>query len=112
MIAMARPRCFRVTKADNVATMLDDGEVGPVELIGDERSSLALREPIKLGHKIAIADIAADQAIIKFGIVIGRASMRIYAGDWVHLHNCSSNFDQRSQTLDVHTGAVTDTKYE
>jgi hypothetical protein len=44
--------------------------------------------------------------------VIGSASRDIAPGEWVHLHNCVSRFDERSKTLDVQTGAVTDTIYE
>jgi hypothetical protein len=50
--------------------------------------------------------------VVKFGVAIGRATRDIAVGQWVHLHNCASSFDQRSQTLELHTGAVTDTKYE
>jgi altronate dehydratase len=71
-----------------------------------------LLEAVKLGHKIAIYDIPAGQNVLKFGVAIGRASKDIRAGQWVHLHNLTSDFDERSQTLDLHTGAATDTKYE
>ena len=111
MTAMSTPRCFKISPADNVATLLDDVDCGPVRILGDSGELIAA-EPIKLGHKIALCDIATGQAITKFGVPIGRATRDIAAGQWVHLHNCASDFDQRSQTLDVQTGAVTDTKYE
>jgi hypothetical protein len=108
-------RCFRINPIDNVATMLDDataaGGVANV-LGGDGASSIELREPIALGHKVALADIPTGQTITKFGVTIGRASKDIRAGEWVHLQNCSSEFDERSGTLDLVTGAATDTKYE
>ncbi|MGC4030381.1 MAG: SAF domain-containing protein [Tepidisphaeraceae bacterium] len=59
-----------------------------------------------------MSDLAAGDPVIKFGVPIGRASRPIRRGEWVHLHNCDSNFDARSGTLDLHTGALTDTKYE
>jgi glutamate dehydrogenase/leucine dehydrogenase len=107
-------RAFCINPADNVATMLDDAhEPQTVRILGTGRvGEVASQEPITLGHKIAICDIAAGEAITKFGVPIGRASSAIQAGQWVHLHNCESNFDERSQTLDLHTGAPTDTKYE
>jgi altronate dehydratase small subunit len=108
-------RCFRINPADNVATMLDDanaaGGVANV-LGGDGVISVELREPIALGHKVALRDIATGAPIIKFGVTIGRAFKDIRAGDWVHLQNCCSEFDERSGTLDLQTGAATDTKYE
>jgi hypothetical protein len=105
-------RCFRINPADNVATMLDDANVGPVEVLGQTGLSIALSEPVKIGHKIAICDIGVGQSVVKFGVSIGRASREIRAGQWVHLHNLTSDFDERSQTLDLHTGAATDTRYE
>lgn len=109
---MQMPRCFRVNPADNVATMLEDGSSGPVSILGSDGASVLLQEPVQLGHKVAVGDIKTGQPVLKFGIPIARATRDIRAGQWVHLHNCSSNFDARSQTLDVHTGAATDTKYE
>lgn len=106
------PRCFKINAQDNVATLLDDAPAGALRVLGEENRELQSFEPIALGHKIAICDIAEDQPIIKFGVTIGRASKPIRAGEWVHLHNVASEYDQRSQTLEVHTGAVTDTKYE
>ena len=105
--------CFRIGQADNVATMLAATEGGPVEV----RNSTDIRtvtasEAIDLGHKIALADIAIGEPVVKFGVSIGQASQPIKAGAWVHLHNCTSGFDARSGTLDLHSGATTDTKYE
>lgn len=109
---MAAMRCFKIHPDDNVATMLDDAHAGQVTVIGDRGRALPLRQPIGLGHKIALADIPQGQPVIKFGVAIGRASQDIQAGEWVHLHNLTSDFDARSQTLDLHTGAATDTRYE
>src|SRR5262245_20973569 len=105
-------RAFCINAADNVATMLDDGKDAVVQVLGQNARQVQLLEPVSLGHKIAISAIAKGATITKFGVTIGNASRDIRAGQWVHLHNCTSNFDERSQTLDVQTGAVTDTKYE
>ena len=112
---MPQPRCFKIHDDDNVATLLDDVTAagGEVRVLGHAAdSTVPASEPIKLGHKIALTAIAAGQPVVKFGVAIGRASREIAAGQWVHLHNCTSGFDERSQTLDLHTGAATDTKYE
>jgi len=106
------PRAFCINSMDNVATMLDDAKDGVVKILGENSREIVLLEPVSLGHKIAIGDIARGNSIVKFGVTIGRASRDIRAGQWVHLHNCQSLFDERSGTLDVQTGAVTDTKYE
>ncbi len=104
-------RCFQVHPADNVATLLDDVGAGAVQLIGGAAGArpLAAREPIGRGHKIALRDIAAGAAMIKFGVRIGHATQAIPRGAWVHLHNLASDIDTRSGTLDLHSGAPTDT---
>jgi len=105
------PRCFQVNARDNVATLLDPGE-GVLEVIGETRGEIRAVEPIQVSHKVALEAIWAGQPVIKFGVPIGSATRDIRAGEWVHLHNCASQCDQRSQTLDVHSGATTDTPYE
>ena len=61
------------------------------------------------GHKIAVRDVAPSEAVIKLGARIGHAMRAIRQGEWVHLHNLASDLDARSGTLDVHSGAPTDT---
>jgi altronate dehydratase small subunit len=100
---------FRVHADDNVATLLGDAE-GAVTIIGGD--ALALNEPIALGHKVALGNIAAGAAVVKYGIAIGTARAGIRAGDWVHLHNCASAFDERSGGFDGVTGASKDMIYD
>jgi altronate dehydratase small subunit len=103
-------QAFRVDARDNVATVLADVTPGPVELVGGD--PIEATEAIAHGHKIALMDIPAGRDVIKFGVPIGRASADIPAGAWVHLHNLESFLDERSQTLDLHTGGATDTRYD
>jgi hypothetical protein len=106
------PSAFRVQSTDNVATLLDDAIAGePIRVVGSDVVVVAT-QPISAAHKVALLGIPRGAAVIKFGIEIGIATEDIRAGDWVHLHNIRSGFDQRSATLDVRTGAVTDTRYE
>lgn len=100
---------FRIHPNDNVATLLGDG-TDSVALIGGD--AVALNEPVVMGHKVALADIAAGDPVVKFGIPIGTAGVAIRAGDWVHLHNCASRFDERSGGFDVVTGAAKDMAYD
>ncbi|AHE55143.1 UxaA family hydrolase [Sphingomonas sanxanigenens] len=104
---------FRIHAADNVATMLDDAAAGDtVALRGDAGEAISALEAIAHGHKIALAAVAAGDAVVKFGIPIGRASTAIAAGSWVHLHNCKSGFDERSGGFDAVTGAAKDMAYD
>ncbi len=107
------PKCFQIHAADNVATLLDYADVGEVLVVNSAIGlPLFALNVIAIGHKIALTHVATGEPIIKFGVVIGRATRSIARGEWVHLHNCASNFDDRSAALDLHTGAANDTKYE
>jgi len=44
-------------------------------------------EPIPLGHKVALRDIAKGDDVIKYGEVIGQAISDIRAGNHLHVHN-------------------------
>ena len=103
------PRAFQIQAEDNVATLMDDAAAGPVEIIGASKSTVNATEKIARGHKIALRDIATNEAVIKFGVRIGHARQAIPRGAWVHLHNLASDLDERSGTLDLHSGAPTDT---
>ena len=102
---------FRIHAADNVATLLGDAEDG-VEVRGEGGGTHVLLAPVALGHKVALADIGTGAAVVKFGITIGTASRPILAGEWVHLHNLASGFDERSGGFDVMTGVAKDMRYD
>jgi altronate dehydratase len=48
---------------------------------------VAAGEPIPSGHKVAVAPIAAGEAVRRYGQVIGAATQPIPAGAHVHVHN-------------------------
>ena len=89
--------------------MIDDTTEGAVELVGAAHGEIHASENISRGHKIALRGIAANEAVMKFGVRIGHATQPIQRGAWVHLHNLASDLDERSGTLDLHSGAPTDT---
>ena len=93
--------------------MLDDAErEEAVEVLGDASArQIELVEPVKLGHKVALDAIAEGEPVLKFGVSIGQATRQIMPGEWIHLHNCRSYLDERSSTLDLESGATTDTIY-
>jgi hypothetical protein len=100
---------FQVSPDDNVATLLADADGELVAIVGGKGSTVSVTGNVKMGHKVATAPIAAGDFVIKYGMAIGQATRAIVPGDWVHLHNCASNCDERSSTLDGETGAPTDT---
>ena len=104
--------CFQIGRQDNVCVALAELSPGSVRVNGSACiRELEIKQPISQGHKLANCDIPAGGNIIKYNVVIGRATKDICQGEWVHLHNCESLYDERSSTLDVETGAPTDTKY-
>jgi altronate dehydratase small subunit len=106
------PRGLCLHADDNVATVLDNVSPGPLQILGDSSgAAIAVVERVAIGHKVALRLIAAGAPVVKYGVTIGLATAPIATGAWVHTHNCKSRLDERSHTLDRHTGATTDTPY-
>ncbi|MGY2492701.1 UxaA family hydrolase [Cupriavidus sp. CP313] len=84
-------RAIVLHPADNVATLLDPGRAGEAcTLQGEGSGQLALLQDVPFGHKVCIADTAPGAHIVKYGQVIGRASLVVRAGEHVHVHNIES----------------------
>jgi altronate hydrolase len=90
----------RVHERDTVAVALHnlvrdtlvEGLTGPI----------GVREDIPAGHKIALADAAVGDPIIKYGYAIGLATQAVRTGDWVHVHNLATNLgNEHGETLDL-----------
>jgi altronate dehydratase small subunit len=84
-------KALKINPRDNVAVVLADVRPGEEIIVTTEGEAVRLeaRQAIAFGHKIALADLHAEEPIIKYGEEIGRAQMEIGAGDWIHLHNLS-----------------------
>lgn len=103
------PTAFHIQPADTVATLLETAEAGAViTVLGAMPQSVSALERIEAGHKVALVAHAVEAAVLKFGLRIGHAVQPIAPGAWVHLHNLASDLDERSGTLDLHSGAPTD----
>ena len=76
---------------------------------GSAFGPLVALEAIGRGHKIALADLAAGAAVIKFGVRIGHTTQTVTRGAWMHLHNVASDFDERSGAFELHDGTPSDT---
>jgi hypothetical protein len=79
-----------LAKSDNVAMVTADVRPGSDVLANG--ATLAVREPVPFGHKIALSAIAAGADIVKFGVPIGRATVAIAPGEHVHVHNIESAY--------------------
>ena len=77
---------------DNVATAVQDlkkGQQAAVRL-GREINHVSIMEDIPYGHKFAVRKINKEENILKYGEVIGRATMEIEAGCHAHVQNIES----------------------
>ena len=76
-----RPLYVRVHPADNVAIIVNEGGLAAGTRF---ESGLVLLEAIPEAHKVALTAIARGEAVVRYGVVIGRAEQDLAAGSWVH----------------------------
>lgn len=53
----------------------------------DQTIEVTVSDAIPIGHKLALADLAAGDTVIKYGHDIGRAVAPIKRGQHLHVHN-------------------------
>jgi altronate dehydratase len=81
---------IRLADQDNVAVATTNLAQGvAVEVDG---ATLTTRDPIPFAHKIAIRAIEAGAQVLKYGVPIGRAKVRVEPGQHVHVHNIKSDY--------------------
>ena len=68
---------------DNVAIALADIAAGEIDSV----SGVTVIQPVKQGHKIAIAAIIAGENVLRYGQTIGQATADIASGEHVHVQN-------------------------
>ncbi|ALK89237.1 D-galactarate dehydratase [Limnohabitans sp. 63ED37-2] len=80
-----RPLAIRMHPDDNVAIIANDGGL-PAGTVMPEgpATGLVLRDKVPQGHKVALTDIAAGQAVLRYNVPVGYARESIAAGSWVH----------------------------
>ncbi|MEM0966306.1 MAG: UxaA family hydrolase [Verrucomicrobiota bacterium] len=106
-------KAFVIDRRDNTATALESIRKGErILFVGDSNMKCLIAiEDIRAEHKLALRPISKDSAVVKYGMPIGHATRPIAAGEWIHLHNCGSNYDERSNHLDTESGAPSDIDY-
>jgi (2R)-sulfolactate sulfo-lyase subunit alpha len=80
-------------EGDSVAVAVTDLPVGTAEggyLHGSRALTAALLEPIPLGHKFALQDLAEGDEVIEYGLRIAITTKPVRAGEHVHVHNVRS----------------------
>lgn len=74
------PLFIRMHEKDNVAIVVNDGGLPAGTQF---ENGLSLLEAVPQGHKVALIDIAKDQAITRYNVTIGYAQNDIAAGSWI-----------------------------
>jgi len=77
------PLYIRVHANDNVAIVVNDGGLGEGAVFPD---GLRLRERVPQGHKVALADLAEGDEVIRYNVVIGYALKPLPKGSWINEH--------------------------
>ena len=85
-------RAVVVDPRDNVATALDELEIGDAVALaaGEARLTVELIDHIPFGHKFGLFFIKTGSSVLKYGEVIGVATRDIAPGEHVHIHNVAS----------------------
>ena len=86
-------QAIRLSPSDNVAVAIGLIKAGTELVISGKK--ITIQQPIKMGHKLALADIKHGESVIKYGQVIGFASQPIAMGSHVHTHNLAAELFER-----------------
>jgi altronate hydrolase len=79
--------------SDNVCVAARDLPAGTQITAGGR--TVELSRAVKLGHKIALAEIPAGQRVVKYGQTIGFATEAIAPGTWIHTQNLTAGVFDR-----------------
>ena len=78
--------------ADGDDVLVAAGELDPGAHRTSAGGTVVVREPVRLGHKVAARDLAKGDRVVRAGMAIGSATAAIRAGEWVHTHNLASDY--------------------
>jgi galactarate dehydratase len=72
---------IQTTPSDNVGIVCNAFGLKKGTTILDD---IVLKEDIPMGHKVALSDIDKDDAVIRYGQIIGYADTNIQCGEWIN----------------------------
>ena len=89
---MSAPHFVVHDKRDSVGVVVVETVEANTEMTGwvmetDETISIMALDPIPIGHKVALSDIAEGDTILKYGHDIGKMVSAVERGGHVHTHN-------------------------
>jgi (2R)-sulfolactate sulfo-lyase subunit alpha len=86
------PQLLVHDRRDNVGVVVVEDLAAGTEMlcvVTQDNSDFRLRvgQDVPIGHKVALADLAAGTTVIKYGQDIGRIVAAVRRGEHVHVHN-------------------------
>lgn len=89
---MTTPQLLVHDHADNVGVVVVEGLKAGTDMlcvVTEDNSDFRLttNADVPIGHKVALADLAVGDTVIKYGEDIGKVVAPIAKGDHVHVHN-------------------------
>ena len=80
-----------MAEGDNVGIATRDIDAG--DYAGDIHGQRVMTaEAIPQGHKVALAPIARDESVVRFGVPVGLMTAPAETGALVHVHNVTSQY--------------------
>lgn len=87
---MTAGRLLRLAAGDNV--YIATADLGPGDVATTTGEIVVVVAAVQLGHKVAARDIPPGAQVVRCGMPIGRATIPIDTGQWVHTHNLRSDY--------------------
>ena len=84
------PRVMVLAPGDNVAVAKADIASGTTLTVMGQ--SVTLKTRVEVGHKFAFKKVAKGEKLVKYGAPIGVATQDIAPGDYMHIHNVTSDY--------------------
>jgi (2R)-sulfolactate sulfo-lyase subunit alpha len=86
------PQLLVHDRRDNVGVVVVEDLAAGVDMLcvvteDDSEFRMQALQPVQIGHKIALADLAVGDTVIKYGQDIGRIVAPVRRGEHVHTHN-------------------------
>jgi len=86
---------------DNVATLFNEAHAGDklecVSLRNKILDNIIVFQDIPEGHKVALSGIDKGGKIIKYGELMGYATLSIKKNEHVHIHNVKSSYKSKTK---------------
>ena len=83
-------RVLVLATGDNVAVAKSDIDSGTTLTVMGQTVTLKAR--VEVGHKFAFRKVAKGEKLVKYGAPIGVATQDIAPGDYMHIHNVTSDY--------------------